>query len=482
MQRSPSWVKSAPTASKETSRGRRGFGTASNRTSPFLQEAPDEPCRSDAIDLDARTRHPNLADETRSGHNSERAGVLLFMRAPPFSSGKSPLGRGAFRSVEEVDPANLLETGSRLRQTRGAVGGTGRLPALRGASGIRRRAESSTSPARGRPSESREIRRGKRSLLRRLSRLPGRSIRNPRGTPASGERIDGLLERHGPDPRKLLANLGAQIQGARRQLVDEQVPPGRGGGHGFRPLRSGRVTRHEFGYITCSVYIAIAIIADHRRVAESCGGVRRVTIHRAANRSRVGGLGTLRALAGTAPGAFRGVVPPATPERIDMEYRRLGNSGLRVPALSFGTATFGGGNDFFKAWGSTDAGGASRLIDVCLDHGVSMFDSADVYSDGLAEEILGKAIKGKRDRLLISTKATFPDRRRARTTSARRASTWSTRSTRRCSASAPITSTCSSSTGRTTTPRSRRRSRRSTSSCARARSATSAAPTSPAGT
>ena len=91
-----------------------------------------------------------------------------------------------------------------------------------------------------------------------------------------------------------------------------------------------------------------------------------------------------------------------------MEYRRLGASGLRVPALSFGTATFGGGNDFFKAWGATDAAGASRLIDVCLDHGVSMFDSADVYSDGLAEQVLGEAIKGKRDRLLISTKGTFP--------------------------------------------------------------------------
>jgi aryl-alcohol dehydrogenase-like predicted oxidoreductase len=91
-----------------------------------------------------------------------------------------------------------------------------------------------------------------------------------------------------------------------------------------------------------------------------------------------------------------------------MEYRRLGASGLRVPVLSFGTATFGGGNDFFKAWGSTDVGGASRLIDVCLDHGISMFDSADVYSAGLAETILGGAIKGKRDRLLISTKATFP--------------------------------------------------------------------------
>src|ERR1700744_812586 len=91
-----------------------------------------------------------------------------------------------------------------------------------------------------------------------------------------------------------------------------------------------------------------------------------------------------------------------------MDYRRLGHSGLRVPALSFGTATFGGGNDFFKAWGSTDAGAASRLIDVCLDQGVSLFDTADVYSTGLAEQILGEAIKGKRNRLLISTKTTFP--------------------------------------------------------------------------
>ncbi len=91
-----------------------------------------------------------------------------------------------------------------------------------------------------------------------------------------------------------------------------------------------------------------------------------------------------------------------------MEFNRLGHSGLRIPALSFGTATFGGSNDFFKAWGSTDSGGASRLVDVCLDHGVSMFDTADVYSNGLAEEILGAAIKGKRHRLLISAKATYP--------------------------------------------------------------------------
>ena len=91
-----------------------------------------------------------------------------------------------------------------------------------------------------------------------------------------------------------------------------------------------------------------------------------------------------------------------------MDFNRLGHSGLRVPALSFGTATFGGGNAFFKAWGSTDAAGASRLIDVCLDHGVSLFDTADVYSNGLSEQILGEAIKGKRNRVLISTKTTFP--------------------------------------------------------------------------
>jgi aryl-alcohol dehydrogenase-like predicted oxidoreductase len=91
-----------------------------------------------------------------------------------------------------------------------------------------------------------------------------------------------------------------------------------------------------------------------------------------------------------------------------MEYRRLGHSGLRVPVLSFGTATFGGSNEFFKAWGSTDVKGAERLVDVCLDHGVSLFDTADIYSDGMAEEILGQAIKGKREKLLISTKVTFP--------------------------------------------------------------------------
>src|SRR5215471_16743086 len=91
-----------------------------------------------------------------------------------------------------------------------------------------------------------------------------------------------------------------------------------------------------------------------------------------------------------------------------MEYRLLGGSGFSVPVLTFGTGTFGGTNEFFKAWGDTDAAGATRLVDVCLEAGLNMFDSADIYSDGAAEEILGKAIKGRRNRLLISTKATFP--------------------------------------------------------------------------
>lgn len=90
-----------------------------------------------------------------------------------------------------------------------------------------------------------------------------------------------------------------------------------------------------------------------------------------------------------------------------MEFRQLGNSGFKVPALSFGTATFGGGNQFFKTWGSTDISEAKRLVDICLDAGLNCFDSADVYSDGLAEEILGQAIVGKRNQVLISTKGTF---------------------------------------------------------------------------
>ncbi len=90
-----------------------------------------------------------------------------------------------------------------------------------------------------------------------------------------------------------------------------------------------------------------------------------------------------------------------------MEYRILGRSGLKVPVLSFGTGTFGGGGDFFKAWGQTDVAEATRLVDICLESGLNMFDSADIYSGGAAEEILGQAIKGRRDQVLISTKGTF---------------------------------------------------------------------------
>jgi aryl-alcohol dehydrogenase-like predicted oxidoreductase len=90
-----------------------------------------------------------------------------------------------------------------------------------------------------------------------------------------------------------------------------------------------------------------------------------------------------------------------------MDYRRLGASGFTVPALSYGCGTFGGKGDFFKEWGSTDESGARRLVDICLDAGVSMFDTADVYSAGESERILGTAIKGRRDKTIVSTKATF---------------------------------------------------------------------------
>ena len=90
-----------------------------------------------------------------------------------------------------------------------------------------------------------------------------------------------------------------------------------------------------------------------------------------------------------------------------MEYRQLGRSGFKVPALSFGTGTFGGRTDFFKAWGATDVPEATKLVDICLEAGITMFDSADIYSDGLSEEVLGKAVAGKRERVIISTKVTF---------------------------------------------------------------------------
>ncbi|VBB15652.1 aldo/keto reductase [Burkholderia stabilis] len=91
-----------------------------------------------------------------------------------------------------------------------------------------------------------------------------------------------------------------------------------------------------------------------------------------------------------------------------MEYRTLGRSGLKVPVLSFGAGTFGGTGPLFSAWGNTGVAEARRLVDICLEAGVNLFDTADVYSDGESERVLGAAIKGRRDQVLISTKTGLP--------------------------------------------------------------------------
>ena len=91
-----------------------------------------------------------------------------------------------------------------------------------------------------------------------------------------------------------------------------------------------------------------------------------------------------------------------------MEYRPLGKSGLKVPALSFGAGTFGGSGPLFGNWGNSDAAEARRLVEICIEAGVNLFDTADVYSDGASEEVLGQAIKGRREAVLISTKAGLP--------------------------------------------------------------------------
>ena len=90
-----------------------------------------------------------------------------------------------------------------------------------------------------------------------------------------------------------------------------------------------------------------------------------------------------------------------------MEFRTLGRSGLKVPVVSLGTGTFGGANEFFRAWGNSGVDEATRLVDICLEAGVNMFDTADIYSDGESEKVLGAAIAGRRDKVLISTKTTF---------------------------------------------------------------------------
>ncbi|WJI15674.1 aldo/keto reductase [Pseudoxanthomonas winnipegensis] len=87
-----------------------------------------------------------------------------------------------------------------------------------------------------------------------------------------------------------------------------------------------------------------------------------------------------------------------------METRLLGRSGLKVPVLGFGAGTFGGKGPLFSAWGNTGVEQARRLVDLCLEAGANLFDTADVYSDGASEEILGAALAGRRERALISTK------------------------------------------------------------------------------
>lgn len=89
-----------------------------------------------------------------------------------------------------------------------------------------------------------------------------------------------------------------------------------------------------------------------------------------------------------------------------MEYRQLGRSGLKVSALTLGTMTFGGDGKFSKV-GSLDEAGSCRMVDLCLDAGVNFYDTADVYSAGMSEEFLGAALKGRREKVLIATKARF---------------------------------------------------------------------------
>jgi aryl-alcohol dehydrogenase-like predicted oxidoreductase len=91
-----------------------------------------------------------------------------------------------------------------------------------------------------------------------------------------------------------------------------------------------------------------------------------------------------------------------------MEYRKLGGSGLMVPALSLGTGTFGGTNEFFEKWGRIQVEEATGMVDLSLAHGLNFFDTSDIYSDGAAEEILGQALKGRRNEAIISSKAMFP--------------------------------------------------------------------------
>jgi len=90
-----------------------------------------------------------------------------------------------------------------------------------------------------------------------------------------------------------------------------------------------------------------------------------------------------------------------------MEHRYLGRSGFKVPVLGFGAGTFGGKGPLFSAWGNSGVDEARRLVDLCLEAGVALFDTADVYSDGASEEVLGAAVAGRRDQVILSTKVSL---------------------------------------------------------------------------
>ena len=166
-----------------------------------------------------------------------------------------------------------------------------------------------------------------------------------------------------------------------------------------------------------------------------------------------------------------------------MEFRRLGQSGFKVPVLSFGTGTFGGSSEFFRAWGETDVEEATRLVDICLEAGVNMFDTADVYSTGMSEEILGKAIAGRRDAGASSRpRPTFRMGPGPNDVGNSRHHLISACEAQPAPARHRLHRPLSAARLRRAHRRSRKRSARSTRSCAAARSATSAARTSPAGT
>lgn len=153
----------------------------------------------------------------------------------------------------------------------------------------------------------------------------------------------------------------------------------------------------------------------------------------------------------------------------------LGRSGLMVSVLTMGTMTFGGKGGF-AAVGSTDVDEGRRQVALCLDAGVNLIDTADVYSEGTAEEIVGEVLRGRRDQVLVATKVRMPMGPGPNDAGLSRHHVCLAAKPA-CAGSAPTTSISTSCTNGTESARSRRPSRRSTCWCVRARSGTSAPPT-----